>query len=328
MDIQISVIVPVYNAEKYILECFSSIINQTKTDRVECIFIDDAGSDQSIEILESNIASYTGNISFTILHHISNKGASGARNTGINAAVGKYVFFLDADDRLSPDCLSILWSYVEKYPNIDLVQGSCVCKIPVFDVNVLGFPSYVSDRKWICSKMLFVDWFPIPPWNKLIRKDLLIFNDCYFKEGIILEDNLWTYNLSKIIHSVAFSRANTYFYRENPNGVMGSFTNTAIAENSIRQIIIEASLHVSSDLCVREQILFIAHWVRMCPNSMRKDFNPLFIVLVSSRIKIEKTSKYSLNGIMPRILYYFSVNILSGMALLNIPLIEKSDLMK
>ena len=78
---KISIIVPVYNVEQYIKECFDSIAAQTYKGDIECIFVDDCGQDKSVEILEKMIADYQGGISFSIIHHEHNKGLSGARNT-------------------------------------------------------------------------------------------------------------------------------------------------------------------------------------------------------------------------------------------------------
>lgn len=78
---KISIIVPVYNVEQYIKECFDSIAAQTYKGDIECIFVDDCGQDDSVAVLEKLIAEYKGPIQFSIVHHEHNKGLSGARNT-------------------------------------------------------------------------------------------------------------------------------------------------------------------------------------------------------------------------------------------------------
>lgn len=309
----ISIIIPVYNVEKYILECLQSVVSQTKTDGVECILVDDCGNDRSIQLIEDFIDSYSGNISFSVLHHSRNRGASGARNTGMKAAKGQYIFFLDADDVITPFCLSELWSLVEKYPGVDFVQGSCVYdKIPVYDVNVLGFPDYSNDRDWICSVMLHVDWFPITPWNKLVRRDLLMDNQCFFKEGIILEDNLWSFYLSKIVGTIAFCRTNTYFYRENPTGVMNSNSNNKVAEKALSEIIIDSSSHITNDRCIKEQILFVSYFVGQLFSDKRVAINPLYYIVAESRKKMDLSSKNTFKGIYFRTIYHLSLLLLIG----------------
>lgn len=119
----ISVIVPIYNVENYILECLQSVAAQTKTKNVECILVDDCGTDNSVKVAEQFISAYKGDISFALFHHSENKGLSAARNTGIKNARGKYLFFLDSDDTIKPYCLDELFALAEKY-HADMVQGS------------------------------------------------------------------------------------------------------------------------------------------------------------------------------------------------------------
>ena len=119
---KITIIVPVYNVEQYIKECFDSIAAQTYKGDIECIFVDDCGQDKSVEILEKMIACYQGGISFSIIHHEHNKGLSGARNTGIRNASGDYLYFLDSDDCLLPKSIESLANILRQNPNVQVVQ--------------------------------------------------------------------------------------------------------------------------------------------------------------------------------------------------------------
>jgi glycosyltransferase involved in cell wall biosynthesis len=104
---KVSIIVPFYNAEKYIHRCFDSIVNQTYAN-IECIFIDDCSPDHCYAILQTRIAEYAGKIDFQIIRHAQNKGVSAARNTGTLAAKGDYVYYLDSDDEITRDCIETL----------------------------------------------------------------------------------------------------------------------------------------------------------------------------------------------------------------------------
>ena len=98
--INISIIVPVYNVEQYISRCIRSIIDQDNSHAIiECLFVDDCSPDNSIQIVRSIVDQYNGNIYFKILIHTENKGLSVARNTGIEAAKGDYILFVDPDFR-------------------------------------------------------------------------------------------------------------------------------------------------------------------------------------------------------------------------------------
>ena len=218
---KISIIVPVYNVELYIRECFSSIASQTYDGEMECIFVDDCGQDNSVEILEKMIANYNGDISFSIIHHEHNKGLSGARNTGIRNATGNYIYFIDSDDTITPDCIEKLATLVEKYPGVDLVQGSTKSKLKWFQLAHKNFPEYTENLKWIKTTMLQRFTIPMTAWNKLVKKDLIKEYGLYFEEGLIHEDEVWNFMLAKHVHSIAFCCDITYNYRENPDGIMG-----------------------------------------------------------------------------------------------------------
>lgn len=220
-NIKISIIVPVYNVEPYIRECFSSIVAQTYKGEIECIFVDDCGQDRSVKILEELIDGYKGHIQFSLIHHEHNKGLSGARNTGIRHATGDYLYFLDSDDTITPDCIERLVALAEKYPGVDLVQSSARSKLKWFQLANKNFPEYTDNFKWIRETMLQRFAMPMTAWNKLVRRNFVVDNGLYFEEGLIHEDEVWTFMLAKHVHSIAFCCNITYNYRENPDGIMG-----------------------------------------------------------------------------------------------------------
>lgn len=218
---KISIIVPVYNVEHYIKECFDSIAAQTYKGEIECIFVDDCGKDDSVAVLEKLIAEHKGPIQFSIVHHEQNKGLSVARNTGIHHSSGDYLYFIDSDDTITPDCIEKLTALAEKYPGVDIVQGSTKSKLNWFQLANKRFPEFSDNFKWIRKTMLLRFSIPMTAWNKLVRKDMVVKNGLYFEEGLIHEDEVWNFMLAKYVHSIAFCCDITYIYRENPNGIMG-----------------------------------------------------------------------------------------------------------
>lgn len=217
---RVSVIIPIYNVEAYVLQCLQSVANQTMTEGVECILVDDCGTDKSVQIAEDFINSYQGNISFRLIHHEQNSGLSAARNTGIHISKGNYLFFLDSDDEITPDCISILLELAEKY-QADLVQGTYLGHHRVLSKFHINLPQFNNSRKHIKYLILDYDQFPVMAQNRLIRKTVVTNNNLYFKEGIIHEDNLWTFYLAKHIQTLAICSTPTYYYRLTP----GSITN-------------------------------------------------------------------------------------------------------
>lgn len=216
----ISIIIPIYNVEPYIGECLHSVVNQTMTDGVECILVDDCGSDNSVAIAESFVKSYEGNIKFSIIHHEKNSGLSAARNTGIKVAKGEYLYFLDSDDTIVPNCIEKLMSLAKKYDNPDLIPALYICS-SMKQFGKHSFPEYSDDSILIKRSLLNYDRIPVTAANRLIKRSLIHENELWFKEGIIHEDNHWTFFLAKHVKTMAFTPERLYFYRETP----GSITN-------------------------------------------------------------------------------------------------------
>ena len=114
----ISIIIPVYNSEKYLKQCFDSIINQ-KTVDVEIICIDDKSTDKSLEILQK-YASFDKR--FKVYVNKENLGPGLTRNFGVSVALGEYIFFLDSDDWLVKDSLIILENAIKEFKNTDFIS--------------------------------------------------------------------------------------------------------------------------------------------------------------------------------------------------------------
>lgn len=106
----ISVIIPVYNVEKYVERCILSIMSQTYTESVECIVVNDCTPDNSMKIVEKMVSDYKGQIQFKLLYHEHNRGVAAVRNTGLDAASGDYIIQIDSDDYCEPDMLEKMYA--------------------------------------------------------------------------------------------------------------------------------------------------------------------------------------------------------------------------
>ena len=115
---KVSVIVPIYNVSRFIKRCVESLFNQTLDD-VEFIFVNDCTPDDSIDILKKVIADYPDRNTMIINHEV-NKGLPAARNTGLKAASGDYIFHCDSDDFIEPTMLNDLY-YTACDDNADIV---------------------------------------------------------------------------------------------------------------------------------------------------------------------------------------------------------------
>lgn len=221
----ISIIVPVYNVEDYIFDCLSSIVNQTYLESIECILVDDCGSDKTMALVNDFINSYFGPIAFHVIHHPYNKGVSAARNSGLLAASGDYVFFLDSDDTITSDCIFSMVQLLEKYPQTDMVIGGVICPaFPLKKWNSLSVKvsDYSVESKWIQRNLYNYKEFPVTPWNRLISRSFILDNNLFFKEQIIHEDELWTYMLSYRLRRMAVLTKPTYNYNIHPDSIMSS----------------------------------------------------------------------------------------------------------
>lgn len=196
--ITVSIVIPVYAVSAYIERCVNSVINQTYSP-IECLLVDDATPDDSISKCERLIADYKGSTRFVILHHDRNRGLSASRNTGLDAATGEYVFYLDSDDELKPDCIEKMVRPIKDNPTIEMVLGNH----EVYVQHHSGAPTKqrqthlpegdydTMEKVWKLYKK--GGGFDGHAWNKLIKKDFLRQHRLYFKEGVMWEDMIWSF---------------------------------------------------------------------------------------------------------------------------------------
>ena len=210
---KISIVIPVYNVAPYIGDCIRSVRHQTWQGPLECIFVDDCGTDNSMEIVRSIIEEYQGNIEFKIICHKENRGLSAARNTGIAAATGDYVYFLDSDDEITPDCIEALAAPISASEPIDFTIGECRIEggqllgvaLKLNDGMVLRGPEVLKAYREEAWYMMSV--------NKLYRVAFLKANNLIFREGIIFEDELWSFQIACTASSMAVVGRETYVYK-------------------------------------------------------------------------------------------------------------------
>lgn len=218
---KVTIVVPVYNVEQYIEDCLVSIATQAYIGEIECIIVDDCTPDGSCNVIERFIEEYKGNIQFKLLHHERNRGLSAARNTGIDAATGEYIYFLDSDDEITPDCIGHLAEPLKK-KKYDFVIG---------DYKTIGsdtdFPPLLLDEgeittnEEIRSTHFAGKWYMMA-WNKLCNLNFIKQNKLYFKEGLINEDNLWSFQLACLAQTMYITKEQVYIYKVRANSIMGS----------------------------------------------------------------------------------------------------------
>ena len=210
---KISIIIPVYNVEPYITECLQSVIRQTYQGPMECIVVDDCGTDKSMEIVEQLVANYDGPIVFRVFHHEHNRGLSAARNTGVESAEGDYLIFLDSDDYLTDDCLEVLSGPLRE-KDYDMVLGDVELSPNPRNIVFLG----KETGPIIGNKDIFLNFYVKPclyvvAWNKLVKASLFKDFDLSFLLGQLNEDDLWKYKCCLCLESLFVIKRITYQYR-------------------------------------------------------------------------------------------------------------------
>ena len=191
MEKKVSIIIPIYNVETYLKKCLLSIVNQTFRN-LEIILVDDGSTDRSPEIMKT-FAEKDDRIQIITQQ---NSGVSVARNAGLCAATGEYILFSDSDDTILPNAIETLYNQAMEI-QCDLLLGNVVY---VYADGEKRFPFKRSEEIYhstcipreICYNKLMKDnIFPPLVYLFFIKRELIIKNKIFFKEGIIHEDELW-----------------------------------------------------------------------------------------------------------------------------------------
>lgn len=198
----VSIVVPVYNVENYVSKCIQSIFRQTFKN-YELIVVNDGSTDNSL----SKLQKFSDN-RLKIINQ-KNKGLSGARNTGIKRAIGKYITFIDSDDWISEDYLEVMVSYARKY-NADIVSIK-ECIVDSEDKY------HYKNRKFRVFKQnaadaLFGFFDTNYAWGKLIKRKIMSKNNIQFPEGKNYEDIGTMYKIYDHANIVVISNKANYFY--------------------------------------------------------------------------------------------------------------------
>lgn len=216
---KVSIIIPVYNVEPYISACLQSVMAQTYTGELECIIVDDRGKDNSMAVAEREVNAYNGKVDFKIIHREQNGGLSAARNTGIRHATGDYLYFLDSDDEITPDCIALL---AEKAASLqpDFVIGGYRVTGTDKKMPSLHLPdgAFLKGEE-IIKTYSHGKWYMMA-WGKLVNRKFLVDHSLYFKEGLLHEDELWSFQLACLARSMAVVNRQTYVYKVREGSIM------------------------------------------------------------------------------------------------------------
>jgi glycosyltransferase involved in cell wall biosynthesis len=215
----ISIIIPVYNVEKYLVRCINSVLSQSFTD-FECILIDDGSSDKSPLICDE----YAKKDSRIIVIHKANDGASSARNAGLDMAQGLWIIFIDSDDWVNENYLLLLYK--------NAAENNC-------DISVCGYksineksellkknkpPALIVFNQISAKKSLFnYKCIGTATWCKLVKKQIIFDNHIRFDNKIkVCEDGLFWFQVFDKLQKVVYDSTPCYNYLIHGNSITNS----------------------------------------------------------------------------------------------------------
>ena len=234
-----SIIVPVYNAEKYLSDCIGCVRAQSDPDW-ELVLVDDGSSDSSAAVCDRAAA---GSDRIRVIHQPNSRQLL-TRINGVRAAAGDYCLFLDADDTLTPDCLATLRRAIEKYDFPDMVIYSFFYDHPD-GTQKKSAPLFAEERAFTASdkrdiyKLFFTGTGLNNVWTKAVKKD--VFAGDYpdyapYARLLCAEDRLYSMGLVTNAERIVYLPARLYHYRLFPDSVTRQFTLDAVDRFNSRAI--------------------------------------------------------------------------------------------
>ena len=207
---KVSVIIPVYNTEKYLDDCLQSVIGQTLKE-LEIILVNDGSTDSSLRIMERYKMEYPDRIR---LISRENGGQAAARNMAIPLCRGEYIGFVDSDDHIEPDMYARMYGKAEE-TGADYVE----CDYINVKVNAAGETERIADygsrvREYTSKRDMYIDPM-LAPWNKIYRRELLQDGRVLFPEGLIYEDTSFCLKAISLIGTYAYvpEKLVVHYYR-------------------------------------------------------------------------------------------------------------------
>lgn len=242
---KISVIIPVYNVELWLRKCLDSLLNQTYSN-IEIILIDDGSTDGSSEICDE----YSKKDTRIKAMHIKNSGQSVARNKGLDVAQGEYVLFIDSDDYLCDGEIIGKFINILKSSKCDFIYTS-YCRFN--DGNEAEIteilPIYLTNKdvenklgKNILVDLINKNSFHHAPYLKVCRRDFILKNNLYFREGYYHEDAEWSFKIFYYAKKIVIYNEPWYMRRMRENSTITSKDEKSICKKLCDRLIISNEL--------------------------------------------------------------------------------------
>ncbi len=212
--IKVSVIVPVFNTEKYLEKCLNSLINQTLQD-IEIICVNDGSTDKSADIIKKFVNKDS---RFKLINQ-ENKKQGAARNAGMKIAKGEYIGFVDSDDWVDLEYYEKLYNAAKRH-NFDIALGTNVRvkkNINKKRLNITKEKEYTSIQEKFDVN---IQWKNPCPTNKIYKRDLFLKHNITWPEGVYCEDRIFTLKAVYFANGIVSVPNVNYYYFNNPNSTV------------------------------------------------------------------------------------------------------------
>lgn len=269
MNYQVTLAMPVYNVEKYVEKALLSALDQTFPN-IEYLIIDDKGQDNSMGIVKKIISEHPRGKDVRIIDHIINQGTGATKNSAIKEAQCEYIFFMDSDDEITPNCIELLYNKIIQ-ENTDLVIGNyirtdCSSKKIISQTNL---PNTTIRKEYALS---YLDGFYVQTWNKLYKKSILKDIKCIPHHRN--EDIWFSFQLTLKAQSVAVVPQITYNYIERANSIVTQKMNDFYAQQNLE--ILNAECNIVKETKNLPQIIYYIFFNRIIYNTsliLKSDFD-------------------------------------------------------
>ncbi len=271
----VSVLVPVWNVEKYIERCARSIFEQTY-DNLEIIFVDDYTPDNSIQIIERILLEYPQRVKQTqIIHHEHNRGLSAARNTAVDACNGEFIFHVDSDDWVELNAIELLLKKQQE-TDADIVTGRAYVHFSdsLLERNVSG----VMLKRNETIMALLERRISVSIWRRLIRSSLYKSNNIRCIEGVNMEEDYQIIVPLFYCSSIVAGITDVIYHYDRTNA--NSYVNNIHHNNVLIDQLIESRLAVVDFFCDKEAI-----YKQAVEKRIVKDFYTFMLQAVRSNNK-------------------------------------------
>ncbi|MEK7978419.1 glycosyltransferase family A protein [Klebsiella michiganensis] len=219
----LSIVIPCYNCESNIVNIFNSLVLQNRPN-IEVIFINDGSVDNTFNIILESLAAHE--LDNFLLYDFDNSGAAKARQRGLEKAVGEYIFFLDADDIISPNFLCKILSIIATKPDMIYFSSEIISSTPPFE-KIANKLSFSNDKEYFDRNAFLNDMFTSENWTSAVwtyvfRRELAISSQAIFTQRIAHEDHLFTLRLVGGARRICVIKDVLYYQKR----TTGSLTNS------------------------------------------------------------------------------------------------------